>query len=98
MDSLLADLILVVHFAFVLFVVLGLVVIWVGYFSNWSFVRNIWFRLAHLTAMGYVVAESIDGVDCPLTVWENQLRVQAGGGVYQGSFMEHWVHAIMYYE
>ena len=98
MDSFLADLILLVHFSYVLFVVLGLGFIWLGYFLRWPLVRNFWFRLAHLLAMGYVVAESFMGVDCPLTVWENQFRLKAGGGVYQGSFMEHWVHQIMYYD
>ena len=92
MDSFLADLILLIHFSYVLFVVLGLGVIWLGYFRRWKFVRNFWFRLAHLGAMAYVVAESFMGVDCPLTLWENQYRLKAGCGVYRGSFMEHWVH------
>jgi hypothetical protein len=98
MDSFLADLILLVHFGYVLFVVLGLAVIWAGYFLKWPFVRNFWFRLTHLLAMAYVVAESLMSVDCPLTLWENQFRLKAGGGVYQGSFVEHWVHQIMYYD
>jgi Protein of Unknown function (DUF2784) len=98
MDSFLADLILLFHFSYVLFVVLGLGVIWIGFFLGWAFVRNFWFRLAHLLAIGYVVAESFGGVICPLTLWENELRVKAGGGVYLGTFMEHWVHQIMYYD
>jgi hypothetical protein len=98
MDSLLADLILLIHFFYVLFVVLGLAVIWIGFFMRWAFVRNFWFRLVHLLAIGYVVAESLGGMICPLTLWENQLRIKAGNGVYQGSFMEHWVHQMMYYD
>jgi hypothetical protein len=98
MYSLLADLILLIHFSYVLFVVLGLVVIWIGFFLRWPFVRNFWFRLIHLLAIGYVVTESLGGVICPLTVWENELRIKAGNGVYQGTFMEHWVHQIMYYD
>jgi len=97
MDSLLADLILLVHFSYVLFVVLGLAVIWVGFFLRWAFIRDFWFRLVHLLAIGYVVVEALGGVICPLTLWENQLRIKAGNGVYQGSFMERWVHQIMYY-
>jgi hypothetical protein len=98
MYSWLADLILLIHFSYVLFVVLALVVIWVGFFLHWSFVRNFWFRLVHLLAIGYVVAESLGGVICPLTLWENQLRIKAGNGVYLSSFMEHWVHQIMFYD
>jgi hypothetical protein len=79
-------------------VVLGLVIIWLGFFLRWAFVRNLWFRLAHLLAIGYVVAESLGGVICPLTLWENELRIKAGNGVYQGTFMEHWVHQIMFYD
>ena len=99
MSGLFADLILLLHFAFVLFVVLGMAVIWLGYFCHWSFVRNFWFRLSHLLAMGIVVAESFMGVMCPLTVWEDQLRQQAGGNfIYQGSFIAYWLHRVMFYD
>ncbi len=56
--SLLADLVLLVHFAFVAFVALGFLAIWVGYFCRWPFVRDLRFRVAHLLAMGVVLAES----------------------------------------
>src|SRR5436190_2400243 len=95
--GLLADLVLVVHFAFVLFVLLGLFAIWMGRFLRWSWVRNFWFRLAHLLAIGIVVAESVGGVVCPLTTWEDKLRRLAGGGeIYAGSFMQHWIHRLMF--
>lgn len=97
-DSTLADIVLLVHFAYVLFVVLGLAVVWIGYFLKWDFVHNLRFRLLHLVAMGYVVYESLSNRDCPLTTWENQLRMSAGGGVYQVTFMEFWIHRIMYYD
>jgi len=94
-----ADAILLIHFAFVVFVVVGLLVIWIGHFRRWSFVRNFWFRLAHLLAMGSVAAESLLGIVCPLTVWEGQLRLLAGGVQrYEGSFIQHWVHRIMFYD
>ena len=98
MTGFLADLILLLHFAYVLFVVLGLVVIWVGYFLKWDFVRNFWFRLAHLLAIAYVVEESLTDTACPLTVWENEFRLKAGGGTYQGSFIEHWLHPVLFYD
>jgi hypothetical protein len=98
-SSALADLILVVHFGFVAFVVGGLVLIWLGYFCKWRFVRHRGFRLAHLAAMAFVVGESLLGFLCPLTTWEAQLRLQAGGGThYEGSFIQHWVHKIMFFE
>ena len=95
----LADAILVLHFAFVIFVVAGLLLVWAGYFAGWRFVRNPWFRTAHLLAMGVVVAESVFGVICPLTTWEADLRAKAGeGSRYGGSFIQHWVHRVMFFE
>ena len=99
MNGLLADLLLLFHFAYVLFVVLGMVVIWMGFFLDWSFVRNFWFRLAHILAIGYVVAESLLSVVCPLTLWENELRLRAGSNsIYQNSFIQYWVHRVMFYD
>ena len=86
----LADLVLVIHAAFVAFVVVGLVLICVGRFRGWAFVRNVWFRVAHLAAMGVVAAESLVGFICPLTMWEDQLRLLAGARQrYAGSFIQH---------
>jgi hypothetical protein len=97
--ALLADAILLLHFAFVLFVVGGLFTIWIGYFARWSFIRNPWFRVAHLFAMGVVVAESVCGVICPLTTWEAGLREKSGESPrYAGSFIQHWVHRLMFFE
>jgi hypothetical protein len=95
----LADAILILHFAFVIFVISGLIMIWLGYFAGWKFVRNPWFRVAHLLAMGVVVAESVFGVICPLTTWEAELRIKAGEDPrYAGSFIQHWVHRVMFFE
>jgi len=90
----LADLILLLHFSYVAFVVVGFVVIWIGFVCRWEFVRNRTFRLLHLLAMGIVLAEALLGITCPLTVWENQLR----GGAYEGSFMQHWVSRLMFHD
>ena len=95
----LADTILVVHFGFVTFVVGGLVTVWVGRFLGWRFARNFWFRLAHLLAMGLVLAQALGGVICPLTIWEDKLRWMAGEGQrYAGSFIQHWLHRVLFYE
>ena len=85
-----ADVVLVVHFAFVLFVVLGLAAIWIGWFCKWKAVRNVRFRVAHLACMGVVVLESVFGVVCPLTTWEKDLRFAAGSEVYEETSMKHW--------
>lgn len=95
----LADGILLIHAAFIAFVVCGLVLIWAGYFRRWRFVRNFPFRAVHLGAIGLVVAESLVHFECPLTTWENRLRLLAGGQThYAGSFMQHWVHRLIFFD
>ncbi|MCI0652229.1 MAG: DUF2784 domain-containing protein [Planctomycetes bacterium] len=93
-----ADAVLVVHFAFVAFIVLGLCFIWIGYFLGLASVRNFYFRVAHLLCMGFVVWQSLTNRMCPSTTWENKLRKLAGEGQYKGSFLEHWIHKIMFFE
>ena len=96
---LLADILLVVHFIFVSFVVIGLLVTWLGYFLRWVFVRNFYFRLAHILAMAVVLLESVFGVVCPLTTWEIQLRKLGGQVVYEDqTFMQYWIHKIMFFQ
>lgn len=43
-----ADLLLIVHSSLVAFVILGLVAIYAGYFLEWQWIHNVWFRLTHL--------------------------------------------------
>lgn len=93
-----ADLVLLIHFAIVLFVVGGLLLIVLGNFLRWSWVNHWLFRAMHLLAISVVVLESWLGIECPLTTLENWLRLQAGQGVYQGSFIQHWVHGVMFYQ
>jgi hypothetical protein len=95
---LLADAILVTHVAFVLFVVGGQVLIMVGAFVGWGWVRNLWFRLAHLAAIGFVIVQAWFGEICPLTIWENDLRRSVGEQGYEGSFIAHWLRAALYYD
>lgn len=96
--QLLADVVMVVHLAIVVFVVGGLVVVVVGNWLGWRWVNLGWFRLAHLAAIVIVVAESWFGVVCPLTSLEMSLRARARVSVYAGSFVEHWVQRVLYYD
>jgi hypothetical protein len=94
----LSDLVLLMHTSFVTFVVFGLVLILWGGFRGWRWIRNPWFRLAHLLAIGIVVAQTWWGMLCPLTTLEMALRRQAGEAVYTGSFIAHWLGVLLYYE
>jgi hypothetical protein len=92
-----ADAILFTHVLFVAFVVFGLLFILAGKLFSWSWVRNPWFSLVHLAAIGVVVLQSWLRVICPLTTWEMALRERAGDEVYSGSFISHWLATILYY-
>ena len=92
-----ADLVLLIHTSFVVFVVLGLVLILCGAALHWSWIRNPWFRLGHLLAIAVVVLQSWLDVLCPLTALEIALRQRAGDAPYPGSFMAHWLEALLYY-
>ena len=93
-----ADLLLFIHLIFVAFIVLGLFLIFLGKLLRWSWVRNPWFRIVHLLAIGIVTVQSWLGVICPLTIWEMALRERAGDVVYTGSFIAHWLELILYYQ
>ena len=94
----LADAVLVSHALFVGFVVIGQLLIMVGLALRWAWVRWFWWRLAHLAAIALVVAQSWLGMLCPLTILENALRRRAGQPAYGGSFIEHWLHRLIFYE
>ncbi|WP_108124785.1 DUF2784 domain-containing protein [Saccharospirillum mangrovi] len=93
----LANVVLLLHVSFVAFVVVGLALVYVGYFFDWHWVRSRVFRLVHLAAIGYVVVQSWLGVICPLTVLEMKLRASAGLDTYNGSFIQHWLQSLLYY-
>ena len=93
-----ADALLALHVAFVLFVVVGLALILAGAWRGWGWVRNPWFRVAHLAAIGIVVLQAWLGRICPLTIWEMALRERAGDATYTGAFIAHWLQALLYYE
>lgn len=93
----LADIVLVAHAAYVLFVVGGQALIVVGWLRGWEWTRSRVFRLLHLVAIGLVMLEAWLGINCPLTVLENFLRLQTGAAAYENSFIAHWLRWMMFY-
>jgi hypothetical protein len=85
---LLADLVLVVHLGFILFVVLG------GLLVRWR--RRT--ALVHLPCAAYGAAIELWGWICPLTPLENRLRHLGGERGYAGGFIEHYLVPIVYPE
>lgn len=96
--QLLADTVLVLHVALVAFVMGGLLLVIAGNLAGWHWVKAFWFRVAHVAAIGVVVAQAWLGIVCPLTSLEAWLRTQAGQGAYSGGFIEHWLQRLLYYD
>ena len=97
MYALLADLVIFIHTLFVLFVLSGQALILTGWIIDWNWTRNPVFRIAHLAAIGFVVAEAWFGIMCPLTTLENELRNRAGQPDYEMSFIGHWLDQVLFY-
>ena len=94
----LANIVLLLHFAVVIFVVLGLPAVLVGNRRGWDWANHLWWRVVHLLAIGVVVLQAWLGRYCGLTVLESSLREKAGQVGYERSFIEHWVQRLLYYE
>jgi hypothetical protein len=84
--ALLADLVLILHATFIVFVVLGgLLVLWRRAF--------IWL---HLPAAAWGILIEFRGWICPLTFLENDLRRAAGSRGYEGGFVDHYLAPLVY--
>ena len=94
----LADLVLLLHALFVVFVVAALLLTIVGGYCRWQWILNWWFRVVHLVSIAVVVAQSWAGLICSLTSLEMWLRGQAGGEQYDGSFIQYWLQRFLYYD
>ena len=88
----------VFHFAYVAFLVVGLILIVIGIFRSWQWIRSHWFRYVHLTMIGFVVFEAWMGITCPLTTWENKFRRLAGETTYKGDFIANAVHDLLFFD
>ena len=81
-----ADLVLLAHLAFVLFVVLG----------GWLVLRRPWIAWFHIPAALWGATVELMGWVCPLTPLENQLRAASGSAGYDGSFIARYLIPVVY--
>lgn len=96
--QILADVVVLAHFAYVLFVILGLAAVLIGWLRGWAWTRRFWFRVIHLAMILIVVFEAWFGITCPLTTWEQELRKRAGQTTYDGAFIAQLVHDLLFVE
>ena len=84
----LADAVVLVHFGFIMFVAVGALLAW-----RWP--QLLW---AHVPAVAWAAGTVVIGFPCPLTALEKGLRRLAGGGGYQGGFVDRYVEGVVYPE
>jgi len=94
MRSVLADIVLVAHLCVAAFIVFGLAALWTYGWHAWGWTRNFRFRLLHVIAIGVVAVESLLGIRCPLTSWEDALR----GNTAETGFIQRWASRLLYYD
>jgi hypothetical protein len=81
-----ADLILLAHLAFIVFVILGGLLVF----------RKRWLALLHLPAVLWGALIEFQGWGCPLTPLEQQLRIAGNQAGYTGGFIEHYLLPLIY--
>jgi len=84
--SLAADALVVFHFLFICFVVLGALLV-----AKWR-----WLGFLHIPAAAWGALIEFQGWICPLTPWEKQLRDAAGQAGYETGFIEHYLMPLIY--
>ncbi|WP_417850764.1 DUF2784 domain-containing protein [Thalassoglobus sp.] len=94
----LADFVALLHIAYAAVIVIGLLMILLGYFLKWKWIRNPWFRCIHLIMIAIVVYEAWAGITCPLTVWERELRTLAQQPFDGESLIGKSVHFLLFFD
>jgi hypothetical protein len=87
-----------VHIAVIAFNVLGLVVIPLGAWRAWRFVRNFWLRAAHVGALGVVALQALLGQACFLTIWQSELLTRTGEPASYQPLIRRWVERIVFWQ
>ncbi len=102
-SKLLADALVVIHFLWILFMLVGFFLTFWDFFRLYCLRRSPrffdrWiFRTIHLAGILYVAVLALLGRNCPLTIWEYNLRLQYDPGlIYPGSFIAFYIEKLVY--
>jgi hypothetical protein len=95
--TLLADAVLAVHLAIILFNVGGLVVIPLGAWRRWRFVRIFWWRALHLACLAVVALQAALGQVCLLTLWQGDLARLGGEAASRASLIARTVERLIFW-
>ncbi len=96
--KILADTVVITHLIWIIFMIVGFVMTFYSLaVKNKKFFDRWLFRTIHFLGILYVSVLSLLGKYCPLTVWENNLRIKYDPGlVYPGSCMVHYIQKLVY--
>lgn len=92
----LADLLMLAHALYSIFVFFGLALILAGMILGWKWTRRRWFRVLHLSATMFVVARVWIGVACPFSAAEDGLRRNTTGYCFLGSPFHETLHRLAF--
>ncbi|HEX6841010.1 MAG TPA: DUF2784 domain-containing protein [Stellaceae bacterium] len=95
--AMLARLVLAAHVAIIMFNVVGLVVIPLGAWRGWSFVRILWWRALHLAILALVAVQALLARACFLTLWQSALQERAGETASSAPLIVRWVHDLLFW-
>jgi hypothetical protein len=95
--AVLARLVLAAHVAIIIFNVAGLVVIPLGAWRGWAFVRIWWWRALHLAILGLVAVQALLARACFLTLWQSALQQRAGETASSAPLIARWVHDLLFW-
>jgi polyferredoxin len=93
----LADLVLALHAALVVFVIAGALAIVLGNRYGMAWVNTRGIRLVHLSVIALIAVQAWLGITCPLTTLEASLRDSTTTSATQASFIGYWLHRLLFY-
>ena len=88
-----AIVVLALHLAIIAFNVAGCVLIPVGAWRGWRWVRGLWWRLAHLLSLAAVAVQAMLGRACFLTIWQGDLSSTA----HVQPLIAGWMNRLIYW-
>lgn len=94
----LARVVLAAHLLVIAFNVFGLIVVPLGAWRGWGWVRGCVWRAAHLLALAAVAAQAAWGRVCFLTFWQSDLMERAGQQGYTAGLIQTWVDRLVYWD
>lgn len=94
---LLADIVLGVHVAIILFNLFGLIAIPLGGWRGWRFVRIFWWRALHVAILALVALQAVLQEVCFLTLWQGELLRRAGQAASEAPLIARVVNRLIFW-